>query len=135
MLFYIVFIIYFDRKWWIYPFVLKWMIKMIQNNKKLPFSVFFIVSFIKSYRFYRFKWHLSNRFYRASIIGLWIIVPNDKGHFLISAGVCLYAESLIVVLLILRKHIFYLNQFSWSSHLQILMTYQGHVCLYIGLIK
>ena len=59
----------------------------VQNDKKLQFSVFFIVSFIESYCFYRFKW-IEPCFYRASINGLLIILLNDKGHFSISAGVC-----------------------------------------------
>ena len=61
--------------------------KTIQNDKKWPLFSLFIISFIESYRFYRFKWHLSNRFYLASINGLSITVPNNKGHFSISAGV------------------------------------------------
>ena len=34
-----------------------------------------------------FEAHLSNRFYRASINRQPLIVPNNKGHFSISAGV------------------------------------------------
>ena len=33
--FYVVFIVHFDTKRLIYPFVLKWMIKTIENDKKI----------------------------------------------------------------------------------------------------
>ena len=53
----------------------------------MQFFSLFIISFIELYRFYCLKWHLSNRFCRALINGLWITIPNDKGHFSISAEV------------------------------------------------
>ena len=42
-------------------------IHKIQNDKKLQFSVFFIVTFIESYHFYCFKSHLSYHSYQAWI--------------------------------------------------------------------
>ena len=47
----------------------------------------FIESCIKLYRFYRFKTHLSNCFYGASINFFLISIQNDKGHLSTSAGV------------------------------------------------
>ena len=38
------------------------------------------------YQIYRFKWLLSNRFYRASINRLPLTVQNDTDHLSVSAG-------------------------------------------------
>ena len=48
-----------------------------------------VFSFIKSYRFYRFEAHLSNRFYRASINRFPLTAQNDTDHLSVSARVCL----------------------------------------------
>ena len=47
------------------------------------------------YQIYRFKGHYPYRSYQGSIKNLLITVPNDKGHFSISAGVCLGAGGTI----------------------------------------
>ena len=49
----------------------------------IKFSVYLSYRF---YRIYRFKWHLSNRFYRCSINRFFFIDRNDKGHLSTSAG-------------------------------------------------
>ena len=59
--------------------------KMIQNGKKGLFKDLFIVSFIIQYHFFDFIDHYPYRLYRGSINFFLISVPNDKGHFLISA--------------------------------------------------
>ena len=48
----------------------------------------FIVSFIKSYRFYHFRVHYPYRFYQSSINWLTLTIQNNTDHLSTSAGTC-----------------------------------------------
>ena len=67
-------------KWW-------WSVWVANKSEKM-------FSFIVQYRFYRFEAHLLNHFYWPSMNQFFFIDQNDKGHLSVSAGACIWAETL-----------------------------------------
>ena len=68
------------------------------DHLRAYFSHFRAYLLYRFYRIYRFKWLLSNRFYRRSINWFFFIDRSDNGHLSTSAGACLELASELLIL-------------------------------------